>query len=108
MAREHRLAVLQQKIGKVIEAAGGGHAGVERTQRTGGGIARVGKSLEPFLFLFFVESIKGASLHDNFTAHFKLFRKRFIAHAQRQRANRACIAGNFFSNAAVAPSEGLV
>ena len=71
MAVEGGLAVGEQEVGVVFEAALGGELRLQQAQRAGGGVARIGEAGEALLFAVGIEAFEGAAVHDDFAAHFE-------------------------------------
>ena len=107
LGREKCLAIHEDEVGIKIEAALRHDVRLQRADRPGGSVARIGLRLQALRFRFLIHAQKGREGHHYLTAHFKCRGQLGVVEflrrdRQRRRANRPHIVGHIFANAAVA------
>src|ERR1700757_627483 len=101
-------SVHEHVIGKEIEAARGGDAGIEHADRTGCCVARIGKYFAALLGLEAIHFLESVAGHDYFAAHFEVgrnagFFQQDRIDTQRNRADCFYVRCDVFSGGSVAP-----
>jgi hypothetical protein len=69
------LALDQQEIGVEVQAAIGDDAGLQRAQRSGGGVAGIDGRRQALLLALFVQAQEGGFGHHRLAAHLKCLRQ---------------------------------
>ena len=96
-----------QAVGKESQRARSRYTRVELAQRTGGGIARVGKFLIAFFPLLAIELFEVRLEDQDFTPHFKQLWRIHRMKPQRNGLDRAQIGGHILAGVAVASRRTL-
>src|ERR1017187_9840796 len=105
VAVEGWVALGEQEVSVVFEAAFGGKARFQQAERAGGGVARVGKAGEALFVALGVEAFEGAAIHDGFATDFE--GGEGTLHAKGKGADGAGIFGDVFADRAISAGDGL-
>src|SRR5438874_12616383 len=109
MTGQHRAAVLQEEIRKIIKLAFCGNGRIESAQCSRSCITWIGKARKPGAIALLIHTLKRAELHDHFAANFKsVFFDYVFLDSQGKGANGSGIFRNIFTDAPVPARDSLL